>query len=62
MEIGISISGQIIVDCQVDTLDIDTTSEDIGSNTDSLVELLELLVSADTVDMLDPDLQKSLNS
>ena len=49
MKIGISIAWKIIVDGQVDTLDIDTTSKDIGGNTDTLVELLELLVALDTV-------------
>ena len=49
MEVRVSISGQIVVDGQVDTLDIDTTSENVGGDTDTLVEILELLVAFDTV-------------
>ena len=52
VKIGVSIGGQIVVDSQVDALDINTTSEDIGRDTDTLVELLELLVSADTIDKI----------
>ena len=48
MEVRISISGKIVVDCEVDTLNIDTTAEDISGNTDALVEVLELLVAFDT--------------
>ena len=49
VEVGVSLSGQIVVDGQVDTLDIDTTTEDISGNADTLVELLKLLVALDTV-------------
>jgi hypothetical protein len=49
MKVGVSITWQIIVDGQVDTLDINTTTEDIGGDADTLVELLELLVALDTV-------------
>ena len=48
VEVRISISGKIVVDCEVDTLNIDTTAEDISGNTDALVEVLELLVAFDT--------------
>jgi hypothetical protein len=48
VQVGVSISGKIVVDSQVDTLDIDTTTEDVGGDTDTLVELLELLVAFDT--------------
>lgn len=49
VEVGVSLSGQIVVDGQVDTLDINTTTEDISGNADTLVELLKLLVALDTV-------------
>lgn len=49
VEVGAGVIGQIVVDCQVDSLNIDTTSEDISGDTDALLELLELLVAADTV-------------
>lgn len=48
VQVGIGISRHVVVDGQVDTLDIDTTTEDVGGNADSLVELLELLVPTDT--------------
>lgn len=48
MEVRIGITGKIVVDSKVDALDIDTTTEDVGSDTDTLVELLELLVTLDT--------------
>ena len=37
-----------IVDDNVNSLDIDTTSKDVGSNQDSLLEVLEHLVSVDS--------------
>lgn len=48
VKVGTSIARQIVVDGQVDTLDIDTTTKNVSSNTDTLLELLELLVAADT--------------
>ena len=48
MEIRVGVARQVIVDSQVDALDIYTTTEDIGSDADTLVELLELLVTFDT--------------
>lgn len=49
MEVRICICGQVVVDGQVDALNIDTTTENICSNADSLVELLELLVPLNPV-------------
>lgn len=49
VEVRISITGHVVVDGQVDTLDVDTTSEDVGGNADTLVEVLELLVALDTM-------------
>lgn len=48
VKVRIGIGGKIVVNCQVDTLNIDTTAEDISGNTDALVEVLELLVAFDT--------------
>ena len=48
VKVAVCICRQVIVDCQIDALDIDTTSEDISSDTDTLVELLELLIALDT--------------
>ena len=53
VEVGVSVRRQIVVDCEVDTLNVDTTSEDVRGDTDALVELLELLVTADTEVLLD---------
>ena len=48
VEVRGCISWEIIVDGQVDTLDINASSEDIGGDTDSLIELLEFFVAFDT--------------
>lgn len=45
VKIGVGIGRQIVVDGQVDTLDINTTAENVGGNADTLVEFLELLVA-----------------
>lgn len=49
VEVAVSVGGQVVIDGQVDTLDIDTTTEDVGRDTDALLELLELLVTLDTL-------------
>jgi hypothetical protein len=49
VKVRVSVTGEIIVDRKIDTLDINTTTEDIGRNTDTLVELLELLITLDTI-------------
>jgi hypothetical protein len=48
MKVGVGIARKIVVDGEVDTLNIDTTTEDVSGDTDTLVELLELLVALDT--------------
>lgn len=48
MKVRGSVSRQIVVDGEVDTFDIDTSSEDVSSDADSLVEFLEFLVAFDT--------------
>lgn len=48
MEVGVGVGGEIVVDGEIDALDIDTTTEDVGGDTDTLVELLELLVTGNT--------------
>tara|TARA_R110002033_G_scaffold142132_1_gene180549 strand:- start:279 stop:434 length:156 start_codon:yes stop_codon:yes gene_type:complete len=49
MEVGIRIGRKIVVDCQVDTFDIDTTSKNIRGNANTLLEVLESLVALDSV-------------
>lgn len=48
VQVLVSLGGQVVVDGQVDSLDIDTSTEDVGGHTDTLVELLEGLVSGDS--------------
>jgi len=48
VKIRVRIRRKIVVDSQVDALDINTTTKDISSNADTLIEVLELLVATDT--------------
>jgi len=48
VKVRVGIRGQVVVDGEVDSLDINSSAEHIGGNTDTLVELLELLVPLDT--------------
>lgn len=49
MEVGIGITWEIVVDCKVDALNIDTATEDISGDANALLEVLECLVAANTV-------------
>lgn len=51
VQIRICITWKVIVDCKIDTLNIDSPTEDIGSNADALIELFELLIAFDTTDV-----------
>jgi hypothetical protein len=59
MQVGICVLGQVVVDGQIDLLDIDTTAEDVRGDTDTLVEILELLVALDAVGLSDAVYVKS---
>lgn len=48
VEVRVSLVGHIIVNGDVDTLNINTTTEDISGHTDTGLEVLELLVALDT--------------
>jgi hypothetical protein len=48
VEVGVGLVGHVVVDGDVDTLDIDTATEDVRGDTDTRLELLELLVALDT--------------
>lgn len=48
VQVGVGVRGHVVVDGQVDALDVNTTTEDVGCDTDPLVELLELLVTTNT--------------
>jgi hypothetical protein len=50
VEVGVGLIGHVVVDSDVDALDVDTTTEDVSGDTDTGLELLELLVALDTVD------------
>lgn len=49
MKVGVGLVGHVVVDGDVDTLDIDTTTEDVSGDTDTGLELLKLLVALDTI-------------
>ena len=52
MKVAVGIGGEIVVDGQVDTLDIDTSAEDVSGDTDTLVEFFELFVALDTARLI----------
>ena len=45
MEIGVGIFGHVVVEHDVHSLDIHTTTEQIGGHQNTLLEILELLVA-----------------
>jgi hypothetical protein len=47
VEIAVGIGGEIVVDGEVDAFDVNTTTEDVCGNADTLVEFLELFVALD---------------
>lgn len=53
MEVAVGVGGQVVVDGKVDALDVDTTAEDVGGDTDALLEVLELLVTLDALLLAD---------
>lgn len=48
MEIAVSIVWQVVVDCEVNALDVNSSTENIGGYADAFVELFELFVAFDT--------------
>jgi hypothetical protein len=52
VQVGVGVGGEVVVDGEVDALDVDTTAEDVGGDADTLVELLEFLVTLDPMAML----------
>ena len=59
MEVGVRVTGEIVVNGQVNPLNVDTTAKNIGSYTDTLLEVLERLVALDTVSSLEFELPQS---
>lgn len=47
VKIAVCICWQVVVDSEVDSLNVNATTEDVGGDTDALLELLELLVTLD---------------
>lgn len=48
MQVGVGITRHVVVDSQVNSLNVDTTTKHVGGNANALIELLELLVTLDT--------------
>ena len=49
VQVRVGLSRQIVVNSKVDTLNVNTTTEDVRTDADSLVVVLEGLVTLDTV-------------
>ncbi len=49
VKIGIRVLSHIVVDYNVDSFNIDTTAKDIGSNHNTGLEILEFLISVNSV-------------
>jgi len=49
VEIAVRVSGHVVVEHDVDLLDIDTASENVSSDQDAVLQVLEALVDADTL-------------
>jgi hypothetical protein len=49
VEVRIGFVRHVVVDGNVDTLDIDTTTENVSGHTDTSLEVLEFLVALDTI-------------
>lgn len=47
VQVGIGITWHVVVDSQVDTLNVNTTAEDISGDADTFVKLFEFLVPLD---------------
>jgi len=50
MQVAVRISWCVVVDDNIDTLDINTTAEDVGGDENTLLERLELLVASNAID------------
>lgn len=48
VEVRVGIGGHVVVDGKIDSLNVDTSAENIRCDTDALVEFLELFVALDT--------------
>ena len=48
VQIRVGVAGQVVVDSEVDTFDINTAAKDVGCNAYTSLELLEFLVAFNT--------------
>merc|ERR1711865_1091858 len=53
MQVRVTIIWHVVVDYNVDTLNVDTTAEQVGADHDTLLKLLELLVAVDALLLLE---------
>jgi len=53
MKVRVAVIGHVVIDYDVHTLDVDTTSEKVRGDHDALLELLELLVAGDALVLLE---------
>jgi hypothetical protein len=49
MQIRVGVCWSVIVDDNVDTFDVDTTTKDIRGDKDTLLEILKLFISRNTI-------------
>ena len=49
MKVSIGVLGHVIVEHNVHSLDIHTTSKEVGGDEDTFMEILELLVSVQSI-------------
>ena len=59
VKIRVGLVRHVVVDSNIDTLNVDTTTEDISRNADTSLEILELLVSLDTLILADTRVDRS---
>jgi hypothetical protein len=48
MQVAVCVAGGVVIDNDVHSLDVDAVTEDVGSDEDALLEVLELGVAGDT--------------
>ena len=54
VEVGVGVLGHVVVEDNVDSLNVHATSEEVGGHQDSLLEILELLISGESLLLAHP--------
>ena len=49
VEVGVSVLGHVVVENNIDPLDVHATPEEVGGHEDPLLEILELLISGESL-------------